>query len=198
MDIRREGPDLAIILAPQPFGRAMVMRTVPLGLALAISAIFGSVVLSASDQGARIWAAVFSAGFATAAVRSFLRLVGFARNGQIPAVIRVSPAALSVHSKLLGRRGFREWPKNAISDVSLRHAGFMRGVLTQIRLQVVLHNEFAEVAYIPASGGEPLAVIEDNLRDVLGLPLTTSAHGPSDSSAPFGEAATSPRPSEDR
>lgn len=47
----------------------------------------------------------------------------------------------------------------------------MPGLLCHIRLQVVIDDDRVSEINIPARGTEPLAVIEDNLRDALGMKL---------------------------
>jgi hypothetical protein len=88
-------------------------------------------------------------------------------------MMRVSRERLLVHVPTLGRHGRREWPGNLIADVSIRHAGLVPGVLRFIRVRVSLTDDRAEAILIPSPGGESLALIEENLRDALGLPVFT-------------------------
>ncbi|HEY2587674.1 MAG TPA: hypothetical protein VGI81_18150 [Tepidisphaeraceae bacterium] len=41
-------------------------------------------------------------------------------------------------------------------------------------MQIAFTDDRAECVLIPSPGGESLALIEDNLRDAIGLPVVTA------------------------
>jgi hypothetical protein len=101
------------------------------------------------------------------------RFVTILRVARLPASVRASCARLTIDVPTLGSRRYREWPALLVADVSLRHAGVFPAVMRFIRMQIAFADDRIESVLIPSPGGESLALIEDNLRDAMGLPVIT-------------------------
>jgi hypothetical protein len=152
----------------------MIVHTLRTVLVMTLSACCFAPITILSIQGKpldapTLIAAALGLGLAFLAIKLLLNLIATARHGDSPSVIRASTAGLLIRAPALGRRGQRQWDRRDIVDLSLRQAGAAPGLLYYIRLQVVLIGDRIEAIKIPASGTEALAVIEDNLRDILEL-----------------------------
>ena len=176
--IRRESEHLLVIIAPARTARLIVGEVLLVGgLALLASLFLGFIVIAAisggSSAGELAVAGLPAAACAIALTLAIRRIIPVARFAQEPATIQISQAALTIHVPTLGKRGRRQWATGLIADVSIRHAGLFPGVMRFIRIRLSLTDDQADVILIPSPGGESLALIEDNLRDALGLPAIT-------------------------
>jgi hypothetical protein len=171
--IRRDGDDLVVTVAPGPVAKLIVGQLL-LIVALLPPTCFCAWATVVGIGGRVPDDATVTAGFIAMVglillARSIRRFVPIARFGRVPATLRVSRQRISTNVPTLGRRGQREWPGSQVADISVRHAGLFPALLRFIRIQVALADERADVILIPSPGGESLALIEDNLRDALGL-----------------------------
>ena len=173
LDIRREGPDLTILIPSPVLWKAIFARGIPCGLfffSAGVSAILAWETRSVT--GPLVAMSLLASGaWAAAGVWQMLKLIVAARYANTPSILSASAGGLSIRVPSLRRRGQRHWNRAEITDISLRQRGFMPGLLCHIRMQVVLEEDRVSEINIPARGTEPLAVIEDNLRDALGMKL---------------------------
>ncbi|HWE98053.1 MAG TPA: hypothetical protein VG269_29170 [Tepidisphaeraceae bacterium] len=93
------------------------------------------------------------------------------KGGRLPAVIRVRPDGLEIDARGSVRPVQHMWAVGQIVDVSIRvGGGLLAGFRPVLVLQLMLSNgEVCRIA-IPWRNGDPMIEVEDNLRDVLGLP----------------------------
>jgi hypothetical protein len=163
------------MIAPAPTVRLLLTQLAVIAASLVFLLFFGTLAVAGAMGGAPAdvlaWAGILAIAPLALFVFSIMRFVPVARWARVPATVRVSRQRLLVNVPTLGRRGRREWLGPLIADVSVRHAGLVPGVLRFIRIQVSLSDDRAESIVIPSPGGESLAMIEDNLRDALGLPV---------------------------
>jgi hypothetical protein len=176
--IRRDGEDLVVTITPGPPTRLILGQLLLVTLLLpptclcGLAAVYG-ISGGLPDDATATAVFIFAVGLVLL-TRSVFRFVPIARFGRVAAILRVSRERIVANVPTLGRRGRREWPASQVADITIRHAGLFPALLRFIRIQVLLTDDRADVILIPSPGGESLALIEDNLRDALGLPVVTA------------------------
>jgi hypothetical protein len=175
--IRREGDDVVVVIAPASPVRLMLDGLLPI-VALVVLILFLVFVLFVVNSNGGMPGHDVILGIPIMACGALLvallvHFIPVARFGRLPAVFRASRERLEVTAPILGRRGRRRWPSIEIADISIRHAGTLPVLLSFIRLQVSCEEE-TTVLLIPSPGRESLAVLENTLREAIGLPLFNS------------------------
>ena len=176
--IERDGDTQTILIPPEAPGRLVLLvaarpSTLLPALALAMYLIalspVGKAIVDMSDAAAPLvlLALVLLTVFRVVVAGSLA--VRILRRGRRPTEIRTSPRHLRVVTPVNWHRGQREWPTSDIVDLSIREVGSLRALARLVELQIVLSEERVYAVIIPVRPGEPLAYIEDNLRDALGL-----------------------------
>lgn len=175
--IRREGDEVVVVIGPASSVRLMLDGLLPI-VALVVLILFLVFVLFVVNSNGGMPGDVAILGIPIVACGALLvglliRFIPVARFGRLPAVFRASRERLEVSAPILGRRGRRRWPSIKIADISIRHAGTFPVLLSFIRLQVSCEEE-TTVLLIPSPGRESLAVLENTLRESIGLPVFNS------------------------
>lgn len=174
VEIRREGADLVVTIAPVKATRLVFAHVISMAVWLVILLCTWLLALLAAKDGAILFVVAAAALSLIAISFGIGRFVIILRVARLPASVRASRARLTVDVPTLGSRRCREWPAPLVADVSLRHAGVFPALVRFIRIQIAFADDRIESVLIPSPGGESLAVIEDNLRDALGLPVITA------------------------
>lgn len=172
IEVRQDGPDTVIVIGPASAVRLMLAQLIPIGALVLVLLLLVLVWLSTTAAGSNE-ANLLALPFACLiALLLFLlaRFIPVARFGRTPAVFRASSDGLLLSAPMLGRRGRRVWARVEVVDITVRHAGAFPAVLRLIRVQVATLDDRYDVVLIPSPGGESLIVLEDALRDSIGLP----------------------------
>jgi hypothetical protein len=174
--MRWDGPDLVIVIPPPSMGRLMAAR----GIGVAAFGIISMLCLIAFlgilnarrglDRAVVGILALITLGVGRAFVKAVWSSILTARHGRISSVLRISSISLEITTPTLKKKTPVRWDRNMIVDVGVRAGGVMPILLPYIRIQVSLIDDTADVILLPCRGNEPLATIEDNIRDVIGLP----------------------------
>jgi len=174
VEIRREGADLVVTIAPAKATRLVFAHVLSMAAWLIILLCTWLLAVLAARDGAILFvvaAAVLSLFAISFGIERFVIILRVAR---LPTTVRASGAWLAIDVPTLGSRRYREWPASLVADVSLRHAGMVPALMRFIRMQIAFANDRIESVLIPSPGGESLALIEDNVRDALGLPVLSA------------------------
>ena len=110
-----------------------------------------------------------------AALATLGSIIQLARDGALQSVVRVWPGGLEVNAPGATRAFVIRLPRAGISDVRIHPAGF--GFTPRLRLEITGSDDQLYVAAIPWPRGYPMIVLEDNVRDVLGLAPDNQAGG---------------------
>jgi hypothetical protein len=119
-----------------------------------------------------VWAGMTP--FVLAAIWAIRRIMFMTKGGRLPTVIRVRPEGLEIDARGSLRPVRHTWAAGQIADVSIRvSGGLLAGFMPVLLLQLVLDDGQVCRVPIPWRHGDPMIEVEDNLRDVLGLPPST-------------------------
>jgi|SRR5947209_7822430 len=172
---RREGAALVLTVPPLPLWRKLPWIMLPLAVgsgAVPLGALACAVVAIGYGQwGLRLVLAPV-VGLATLAVGwlSWLEFKRRLRLARRPMAIRMMAEELDVTAPGASPEGRRVWPRGQVLDVAAVAAGAVPALQPYLDLWVTTADVEKAVVRFPWPRNEPMAQVEDNLRDVLGLP----------------------------
>jgi hypothetical protein len=140
--------------------------------ALAVLAIESYSVLQNRSVGSEsVCVFIGTSPFVLAAIWALRRMLFMSKGGRLPTVIRVRPEGLEIDARGSVRPVQHTWAAGQIVDISIRvGGGLLAGFRPVLMLQLMLSNGEVCRVPIPWRHGDPMIEVEDNLRDVLGLP----------------------------
>lgn len=204
IDIRRE-VDLLVITIPPPVMRRTILARIVRGVAACAGIGATAAALTLFATTGRRWqyntGLLVSTGVALTGVvaLSLAALARITRTGTRPTFIRATAAEIELKEpRWRGTRSLR-WPASDVIDVSVRERGVLPVIVRYIEFRLVLRGEWIQDVDIPWNGNGALAAIEDNLRDVLGLPPDSAPRAAAiapPAPAPPAAEATAPTSSE--
>lgn len=172
----RDGETLTITIPPPPFSTPIILSSLALlacGLPMAaITALVISEWRNARFHGefsAFNCIAAVGSLLALGMVRAVRRLIYWGREGRMSSVVRVDPHGLEIRATGSVRPVTHYFRRDCITELHI-HPG--AGLNPRLFLQIVTLDDQMYLASLPWCAGQPMIEVEDNLRDVLGLPPT--------------------------
>ncbi len=102
------------------------------------------------------------------AERSARLVINWRRHGRKPSIVRAGPEGLGVSSTGNARTLSIHFARDRIQNLFVQYK--VSGKNLRLVLQVISDDDQMHSATFPWRAGQPMIEVEDNLRDVLGLP----------------------------
>ena len=171
LDIRREGEWLVVKIPPPELWRQIVHQLLRSMSQVGMCAVVGACLLKMDKKG---FASLLSLAVVALVIACylmimlFIRLTQIGRSGRAPSIVVASKDGLTVKLPPSRQMGSRPHIQH-ISDLTIDEGRSFRALIRLIRLRIFSDDDTFEEILIPARENVATAMIEDNLRDALGL-----------------------------
>jgi len=173
IQIRRDGPNLVIIIPPPALWRSLLVvsvRGVGHCLFLVALILFIVAVLNTNSPASSVDISIAWLGIPIGMLWTVFRFTLTASAGTQPTTLVASAKQLEMIRPRPYFAQSRTWPAAELADISVREGRILAVLAPHVIFQVILTGDRVENFEIAWNGVGALVSIEDNLRDVLGLP----------------------------
>ena len=169
----RTADTLVITIPSAPFFGQVLHRVTMLALAACFTVAMAFIAIAGSRDGDPAPALIFgsiAAIFGWTVVFSIKRTIYTLKDGKQPSTLAVGSDGLRINTAGTFRHRAIHIVKERIFDLQVIPPSSMRG--SDLTLQVITRDDDLHVVRLPWRDEQPMIELEDNLRDVLGLPPT--------------------------